>query len=56
MELRSNRLICLADGHPKPEVRYFDAFENEINDSQGILIKSPGFYECEGKSYVNNMH
>ena len=39
-------------GHPKPNIRYFDAFENAIIDGDGILIKTPGFYECEGNVMI----
>ena len=50
MELRSNKLICHTEGHPAPVVRYYDAFENEVAENDGILIKTPGFYECEGST------
>ena len=52
MELRSNKLICHTEGHPAPVVRYYDAFENEVSEDDGILIKTPGFYECEGGVHV----
>ena len=52
MELRSNKLICHTDGHPAPVVRYYDAFENEVKQNDGILIKTPGFYECEASNGI----
>ena len=52
MELRSNKLICHTEGHPQPTVRYYDAFENEVADEDGILIKTPGFYECEASNGI----
>ena len=54
MELRSNKLICHTEGHPAPVVRYYDAFENEVSENDGILIKTPGFYECEGRTLCDN--